>query len=170
MQLMLYLEAAIDEAETARQNKPPRKPAGVFYFKIAEPMTEITAGTPSQEEIDDKIQKAFRLNGVVVDEPAVIRSVAGDFTGVSDTIPVRLNKEGNFAGTGAGNLLTTDEFDELREKVGEKVRELCNSLAKGDIAVHPMKTHNTSACAYCKYKGICRFDTIFEGCSYNIVQ
>ncbi len=170
LQLMLYLEAAIDEAETARQNKPPRKPAGVFYFKIAEPMTEITAGTPSQEEIEDKIQKAFRLNGVVVDEPAVIRSVAGDFTGVSDTIPVRLNKEGVFAGTGAGNLLTADEFDELREKVGQKVSELCNSLAKGDIAVHPMKTHNTSACAYCNYKGICRFDTIFEGCSYNIVH
>ncbi len=170
LQLMLYLEAAIDEAETARQNKPPRKPAGVFYFKIAEPMTEIAAGSPSQEEIDDKIQKAFRLNGVVVDEPAVIKSVAGDFSGVSKVIPVRFGKDETYSGTGEGNLLTADEFDELREKVGEKVSELCNSLAKGDIAVHPMKTHTTSACAYCNYKGICRFDTIFEGCSYNIVR
>ena len=67
-------------------------------------------------------------------------------------------------------MLTEDEFDELRKEVGKKVTEICNSLAEGGIEIHPMKTDKTSACAFCKYKGICRFDTIFDGCKYNIVD
>ena len=85
-------------------------------------------------------------------------------------LPIRKNKEGELSGTGEGNFLTEDEFDTLRKEVGKKVTELCKSLAEGGIQLHPMKTKNTSACAYCSYKGICRFDTIFEGCKYNIVE
>ena len=67
-------------------------------------------------------------------------------------------------------MLSDEEFVKLREVVSEKVCELCDSLADGSIEIHPMKTHDTSACAYCQYKGICRFDTIFEGCGYNIIK
>ena len=161
LQLMLYLEASLERR---------RKPAGVFYFKISEPMIDATGTTMGEEEIADKIQKAFKLNGVIVDNPNVIRSVAGDFSGISDVVPIRINKEGVVSGTGEGNLLTEDEFDELRKEVGKKVTEICNSLAEGGIEIHPMKTDKTSACAFCKYKGICRFDTIFDGCKYNIVD
>ncbi len=161
LQLMLYLEASLERR---------RKPAGVFYFKISEPMIDTTGASPDEEEIADKIQKSFKLNGVIVDNPTVIRSVAGDFSGISDVAPIRINKEGLVSGTGEGNLLTEDEFDELRKEVGKKVTEICSSLADGGIEIHPMKTDKTSACAFCEYKGICRFDTIFEGCKYNIVD
>ena len=161
LQLMLYLEASLERR---------RKPAGVFYFKISEPMIDATGTTMDEEEIADKIQKSFKLNGVIVDNPNVIRSVAGDFSGISDVAPIRINKEGVVSGTGSDNLLTEEEFDELRKEVGKKVTEICKSLTEGGIEIHPMKTDKTSACAFCKYKGICRFDTIFEGCKYNIVE
>ncbi len=161
LQLMLYLEAALEHK---------RKPAGVFYFKISEPMIDTTGTAQAEEEIAEKIQKSFRLNGVIVDNPDVIRSVAGEFSGISCVAPIRINKEGIVSGAGEGNLLTEDEFDKLRAEVGEKVREICNRLADGGLQIHPMKTKNTSACAFCQYKGICRFDTIFEGCKYNIIK
>ena len=161
LQLMLYLEASLTG---------DRKPAGVFYFRISEPMIDATGTTMSEEEIAERIKKTFKLNGVLVDQPDVIRSIAGDFSGISDVLPIRKNKEGELSGTGEGNLLTEDEFETLRKEVGKKVTELCKSLAEGEIQLHPMKTKNTSACAYCSYKGICRFDTIFEGCKYNIVE
>ena len=161
LQLMLYLEASLERR---------RKPAGVFYFKISEPMIDATGATIDEEEIADKIQKSFKLNGVIVDNPNVIRSVAGDFSGISDVAPIRINKEGVVSGTGSDNLLTEEEFDELRKEVGKKVTKICKSLTEGGIEIHPMKTDKTSACAFCKYKGICRFDTIFEGCKYNIVD
>lgn len=160
LQLMLYLEASLERR---------MKPAGVFYFKISEPMVDASGAAIGPEEISDKIQKSFKLNGVIVDDPNVIRNVAGDFSGISDVVPIRINKEGLISGTGKDNLLTDGEFESLREKVCEKVTDICKSLAGGGIEIHPMKTAATSACAYCRYKGICRFDTIFEGCSYNII-
>lgn len=160
LQLMLYLEASLERR---------MKPAGVFYFKISEPMVDASGAAIGPEEISDKIQKSFKLNGVIVDDPNVIRNVAGDFSGISDVVPIRINKEGLISGTGKDNLLTDEEFGSLREKVREKVTDICKSLAGGGIEIHPMKTAATSACAYCRYKGICRFDTIFEGCSYNII-
>lgn len=160
LQLMLYLEASLERR---------MKPAGVFYFKISEPMVDASGAAIGPEEISDKIQKSFKLNGVIVDDPNVIRNVAGDFSGISDVVPIRINKEGLISGTGKDNLLTDEEFESLREKVCEKVTDICKSLAGGRIEIHPMKTAATSACAYCRYKGICRFDTIFDGCSYNII-
>ena len=160
LQLMLYLEASLERR---------MKPAGVFYFKISEPMVDASGAAIGPEEISDKIQKSFKLNGVIVDDPNVIRNVAGDFSGISDVVPIRINKEGLISGTGKDNLRTDEEFESLREKVREKVTDICKSLAGGGIEIHPMKTAATSACAYCRYKGICRFDTIFEGCSYNMI-
>ena len=161
LQLMLYLEAALEQE---------RRPAGVFYFKINEPMIDMSGKAVDPDEVSDKVQKSYKLNGVIVDDPNVIRNVAGDFSGISDIVPIRINKDGVVSGTGKDNLLSDEEFAKLREVVGEKVGELCGSLADGSIEIYPMKTRDTSACAYCRYKGICRFDTIFEGCRYNIIK
>jgi ATP-dependent helicase/nuclease subunit B len=160
LQLMLYLEASLEKT---------RKPAGVFYFNISEPLIDSSAKAAAADEIADQVKKTFKLNGVIVDDPAVIHSVAGDFSGYSDILPLRANKEGEITPTGKGSLLTEAEFAELQETVGAKVTEICQNLANGDISIHPMKTRERSACTYCQYKGICRFDTIFEGCSYNII-
>ena len=58
----------------------------------------------------------------------------------------------------------------LQEAVKQKVKEACKELLDGKIDAHPMKTKERSACTYCRYKGICMFDTMFEGCSYNIIN
>lgn len=160
LQLMLYLSASMEQS---------RRPAGVFYFNISEPLIDISAKKADVEDISDKVKKTFRLNGVVVDDPAVIRSVAGDFTGYSDVLPLRNTKEGKTVSTAKDGLLTEEEFAQLQDAVGDKVVEICQNLVDGNIDIHPMKTRDRSACTYCQYKGICRFDTIFEGCSYNII-
>ena len=145
-----------------------RRPAGVFYFNISEPMIDMSAKVIDEDEIEDKVKKNFKLNGVIVDDPDVIRNVAGDFSGYSDILPLRKGKEG-VAATGSEGLLSEEQFEELRDAVSKKVRSICADLAEGRIDIHPMKTGERSACTYCSYKGICRFDTIFDGCSYNII-
>lgn len=159
LQLMLYLEASMEKK---------RRPAGVFYFNISEPMIDMSAKVIDEDEIEDKVKKNFKLNGVIVDDPDVIRNVAGDFSGYSDILPLRKGKEG-VAATGSEGLLSEEQFEELRDAVSKKVRSICADLAQGRIDIHPMKTGDRSACTYCSYKGICRFDTIFDGCSYNII-
>jgi len=159
LQLMLYLAAACGQE---------KKPAGVFYFRITEPMADATGKDWDAEELGREIRKNFKLNGVMVDDPQVIRSIAGDFSGFSEIVPLRAGKE-KISGTGKENLISEEDFAQLREAVMSKTVEICRNLVDGNIDIHPMKTKERSACTFCEYRGICRFDTVFAGCSYNIV-
>ncbi len=160
LQLMLYLQAACDNR---------KKPAGVFYFKIKDPVVDFSYKDVDEEALEKEIRKSFKLDGIMVDDPEVIHGIAGEFEGFSEIVPIKNTKEG-VKNTGKEGLLTEEEFEKLQEVVGEKVKELCRDLTDGKIDVHPMKTKERSACTYCSYKGICRFDTAFEGCSYNIIK
>ena len=159
LQLMLYLQAACGEN---------RKPAGVFYFHIADPSIDCTDKDTDPDTLAREIQKSFKLNGAMVNDPQVIASVAGDFEGFSPIVPLRAGKE-KISGTGSDSLLEEEEFQELEEAVRTKAAELCRQLTEGEIDIKPMKTKTGSACTFCEYRGICRFDTIFAGCSYRIV-
>ena len=169
LQLMLYLEAALGGE---------KKPAGVFYFHISEPFINMTGKKDPERDPDgaDELKKAiakeFRLNGVLVDDPDVIRSIAGDFQGYSDIIPVRVNKDGDYVSTGKTEeqVLTEDQFAGLRDKVADVVSEKVAELLRGRVDINPMKTRERSACTFCEYHGICRFDTIFEGNKWNPVD
>lgn len=159
LQLMLYLQAVCQTG---------KKPAGVFYFKIKEPMADFSQKEPDVETLEKEIRKSFKLDGIMVDSPEVIEDIAGEFEGFSEIVPIRKTKEG-IKNTGKEGLLPEENFAELQVAVADKIEEICSDLVAGKIDVHPMKTKDRSACTYCKYKGICRFDTIFEGCSYNII-
>ena len=83
-------------------------------------------------------------------------------------MPIRATADG-IRNTGKNGLMAEEEFAELQSAAADRIRQACIDLAKGKIDIHPMKTEETSACAFCRYKGICRFDTVFEGCSFNII-
>ena len=162
LQLMVYLQAACENE---------KKPAGVFYFRITEPMAELTPDKMDQETVEKEIRKNFKLDGILVDDPVVITDIAGEFGGYSDIIPIKKTKDGydSSSRSGQNGLMTEEDFRNLQKVVYDKIKDACQDLLNGRIDAHPMKTRDKSACTYCQYKGICRFDTVFEGCRYNIV-
>lgn len=175
LQLMLYLRAALgahpagSSGEINRDN--PFKPAGVFYFEIAEPQIDVTE-VPKEdypERVKAERKKRFKLDGVVLDDHSVIESIAGEFYGWSDILPVRKTKEGLYAGATEKKLLKEEDFSELLDAVDRKVKELCAELAEGSIDIRPKKVKDETACRFCLYKSICCFDLSFEGCSYDVV-
>lgn len=178
LQLMLYLKAA-----TAIKAKPPKeskqeslengfRPAGVFYFRLDEPM--INASNMDRENFEKKVKeevrKSFKLDGIMVDEPDVIESIAGDFSGSSDIVSIRRNKEGLVVGTSKDKLLSPEEFSALQQSVDVKITQLCAELAEGNVDIKPKKVKEQTACTYCLYRSICHFDLAFEGCSYEVVK
>ncbi|MDO4552087.1 MAG: PD-(D/E)XK nuclease family protein [Bacillota bacterium] len=165
LQLMLYLEAALRGLREAR-------PAGVFYFGIAELMVDASACTPEdmQSRLGKELGKAFRLDGTLLDDPKLIQSIGGDFTGYSDILPVQRSASGAFSGNSPGRLLKEEDFEALRKGVNRTVDGLCRSLTEGCIDVRPKKTGELTACTYCQYKSICSFDLSFDGCTYDVVK
>ncbi|NLY70442.1 MAG: hypothetical protein GX076_01965, partial [Clostridiales bacterium] len=169
LQLMLYLKAAI---QGMQKRNIPAKPAGVFYFEIADPLIDATDlnNNVLKEKIENELKKRYKLDGVVINDPAVLESIAGDFDGYSDILQVRKAKDGSYQGTGDNRLLEEDEFEALNSVVDKIINELCSSLASGVIDIHPKKTKKNDACEYCGYKSICNFDLSFDGCSCELVK
>lgn len=172
LQLMLYLRAALGANSREANRDNPFKPAGVFYFEIAEP--QINVSDVPEEDYTDRVEaekkKSFKLDGVVLDNRDIIESIAGEFSGYSDILPVRKTKDGAYAGTTEKKLLKEEDFSELLETVNHKVEELCGELAAGSIEIKPKKVKDETACRFCLYKSICCFDLSFEGCSYDVVK
>ena len=159
LQLMLYLKAA-------KEND--KKPAGVFYFHISEPMIDTKGKEMDEEKLQAEIKKSFKMNGVMIDDPDTVKSMAGEFTGYSDIIPAYRYKVGNIKNT--DSVLSEEKFTELENDVDSKVKEIAERLTMGEYEAHPMKTRERSACTYCKYHGICLFDTEFDGNSWNVIS
>ncbi|MBK5246309.1 MAG: PD-(D/E)XK nuclease family protein, partial [Peptostreptococcaceae bacterium] len=164
LQLMLYLKAAQDAVD------PSVVGGGVFYFQIDEPI--IDASQMGQnldlEKIDGETLKSFKLDGIMLDDAEVIKSIAGDFTGYSKIFSIRDTKEG-IKGTSEGKLLSSEEFLQLRKAVDEKMMELCGDIISGEVPAKPKKTKTAKACDYCQYKSVCGFDLAFEGYEYDVV-
>lgn len=172
LQLMLYLRAAMGPAPFGETSGNPFRPAGVFYFEIAEPQIDITDAAEEDytEKVRSERKKSFKLDGIVLDDQSIIESIAGEFSGFSDILPVRRTKEGLYAGTTDRKLLKEEDFAELLDAVNGKVGDLCRELSEGSVDIRPKKVRDESACRYCRYKSICCFDLSFEGCSYEVVK
>ncbi|MDR1573937.1 MAG: exodeoxyribonuclease V subunit gamma [Clostridiales Family XIII bacterium] len=185
LQLMLYLEVVTGSpvlgtaAPAASATAPPLRPAGVFYFKIGEPQTDCALwpdGESAARKAELALHKSFRLDGVVLDDQAVLRAIAGErfeephyANNRSNILPVRVDAD---KATGelrlvksAYNtraLLDEEAFDRLRADVAGRVRALCADLADGVIDARPMRTNKENACTYCRFGGICGYDAAFD--------
>ena len=166
LQLMLYLRAVTESAGAQSM-----RPAGVFYFHIHEPLVEADRDGREllQTEVEAQILKGFRMDGVLLDDPAVIQSVAGEFDSYSSLLPLRKTKTG-IQETRDGVLLSEEAFAELREAVKQTVNALCEELAEGRVDVHPKKSGIMTACTYCANKNICNFELSFDGCRYDVIK
>jgi ATP-dependent helicase/nuclease subunit B len=172
LQLMLYLRAAMGPASFGETSGNPFRPAGVFYFEIAEPQIDVTDATDEDytEKVRSERKKSFKLDGIVLDDQSIIESIAGEFSGFSDILPVRKTKEGIYTGTTDRKLLKEEDFAELLDTVNGKVEDLCRELSEGSVDIRPKKVRDETACRYCRYKSICCFDLSFEGCTYEVVK
>ena len=166
LQLMLYLQGALEGVQGKDGDGQKAEPAGVFYFMIGEPSVN-TEGISAQDladKVTETVEKSFKMNGLMVDDPAVIRSVAGDFDKSSLVVPLSRKKDGTLSKTSEASILTASDFTEFREEVGEVIQDLCQQICDGEISPSPRKTKHVDACQYCDFKSVCYFDTAFSGC------
>ncbi|MCI2147854.1 MAG: PD-(D/E)XK nuclease family protein, partial [Clostridiales bacterium] len=99
-----------------------------------------------------------------------VREVAGELMPKesSSVVAVKKLKSGELGKS--GTLISEEDFQKLQEEVAGKVTELITEMHQGNIDIHPMKNGDDTACKYCEYKSICRFDPAFKGNKYNIIR
>ncbi len=153
LQLSTYLEGALGDGRS--------KPAGMFYFRIADPaaeasLDEVTGGKISSKVIES-IEKDYALSGMVVDDAEVLNAIDSGIAGEgrSDIINYELSSKGTVK---CPALVSPEELDSFREEFRQALNGICKSLTDGEISPRPRNIdRGVSSCARCDYRSICLY-------------
>ena len=146
LQMLLYL-AAVSGNGAARYGARPH-PAGVLYMPSAEPQITGSRGMGAKRAKAER-DKALRMNGLVLDDPDVLRAM--EEKGEGKFIPVTL-KDGEPARR--DNVATPAELESVLSHVCRMVEEMARELHEGHIEAEPV-SGGTDACLWCPYGAVC---------------
>jgi ATP-dependent helicase/nuclease subunit B len=166
LQLFVYLLAVLKSnrlESDAAITKNSFKPAALFYFKIDDPLINVT--DMDLTEIEDKIRKKLRMNGLVLKDVALVRAMDRDLQGNSDILPLGIKNNGEFSA--ASSVLEAEEFDILFDYLQDLLKEIGTQMVNGQIRIEPVKTDKWKACDRCIYHAICQFDKMFDANRYK---
>lgn len=175
MQLMIYLKAGTSELE--RKTKTVVIPAGVLYYNIDDPMAE---GKADKASIENVILKGLKMDGLLNEDNPVLPSLDSGFLGEngglaanrsSDILPFATNKDGTLKKI--SKTVTTKDFADLMEYTEKKLMDIRDEIMGGKIAINPYRKTDSAgetACGYCPYHSICRFDRKIAGNDYRILE
>ena len=174
IQLLLYLDAALAYEGMMRGKEV--KPAGVFYFKIDDPMIQDpTDGDPDvrkreaiEKSIQDSINKELKMNGLAIKNVEILKKIDRNLSSSSDILPVGLKKDGDFYAN--ASVASEEEFKMLIGYVRGMLKESGEEILQGKIGITPCKIAKYTPCGYCSYKGICQFDSRLEDNQYRVLK
>ena len=164
IQLLVYLDAILRNSEYIL--KKQAVPGAILYFKIDDPI--IRSNTElKDEEIQEEVLKKLKMDGLLLKDAKIVRSMDREMTTYSLVIPAAFKKDGDFSSNSA--VVTEEQFNILREYVNDKMIELCEDMLSGKIKIEPCKNDKTAYCQYCDYSSICQFDTSIKDNKYKII-
>ncbi|MEA4925335.1 MAG: helicase-exonuclease AddAB subunit AddB [Syntrophomonadaceae bacterium] len=164
LQLMIYLRAVM----ASFKDVPPErlKPAGVFYFKIEDPL--INSEAEIIANIEQEIARKLKMKGLVLEDARLIRKLDDQIAGSSAIIPVTMTVNGGFAKT--SSVLPVAGFAALIRHVEELLRKIGREIMAGAARIEPVKNGQRRACAYCAYPSVCQFDRLLPDNNYKNIR
>lgn len=161
LQLVVYLNAAL---EMEQKLHPDKKvvPAGIFYYRMQDPVLEKEDGA-GEQEMQEKLLKKLRPEGVLNEDGEILRMLDRNLGGDSLVIPAGLKKDGSLKAF--SSTVTTKQFGQLSGFVAGKLSKMAEQILAGEVAAKPFSDGKTSACDYCIYSDVCGFDRKIPGMS-----
>lgn len=163
-QLIIYLDALINDANYFGFNEI--KPAGIYYFKIDDPIVDYDAN----KFVQDRILDEMKLSGLGIKNIDILSRMDHNLieTNKSSVFDVKLTKKGDFYSN--AKVIDDKDFYLLRKHVKNYIKNVGNRIITGETNIFPLKkSSQITACSYCDYLGICQFDRQFSGNKYNVL-
>lgn len=168
LQLMVYLDAAVG-LEEKRHPGQEVIPAGVFYYRIEDPLVDKRQKTEdSGEEIQEDILKELKPDGVINCKDEVLAHLDRRMEGESLVVPVKYNKNGSLSKT--SKAVSEEEFAVMMQHAVGKVQSVHEQILKGEVEPRPYRNGQETGCDYCGYRNICGFDTRLNGYEYRRIR
>ena len=163
LQLITYLDAVCENEDLL--------PAGVLYFNLIDPVIK-SKKSLSEEEIEDKIRKKFKMQGLILADVDVVKMMDTNLeTGSSDIVPAYIGKEGNLSNTRSSSV-SRKQFEYLQKYTNKLIKQISSEILSGNIDINPYYNvkNKKTPCEYCAYKSICNFNGTDCANGYNYIN
>ncbi len=150
MQMLIYLFSV---CQNGRGELHDVQPAGILYMPSKGGYLS-TGRDVGREELLRKHREQYRMKGIVLNEPHVIRAM--EPTGKGEFIPVRLSEDDAIQQRSA--VISRAELERLQKLVEERVTGMADLLCDGRVEACPASGVGYSPCQYCDYKRVCGFE------------
>ncbi|MDQ1004160.1 ATP-dependent helicase/nuclease subunit B [Neobacillus niacini] len=158
LQMLTYLDIVITHSDELVEMKA--SPAGVLYFHVHNPLIS-TSKLLTIDEIEKEIMKKFKMNGLMVGDPDVLKMMDQTLeSGDSQIISAGIKKDGNL--TKKSKVASLNEFNDLRNYVRRLYQTTGEAIVDGQVAITPYKLKDKTPCTFCAYKSVCQFDESIE--------
>ena len=159
LQLVVYLNAAL-EMEQRLHPERVTVPAGIFYYRMQDPVLEKEAGA-DEKAMREKLLKKLRPDGIINEEYEVLELLDHGFSGDSLVIPAGRKKDGSLKA--ASKTITPEQFGILSRFARRKMTQLGERMLGGEVAPDPYESDGRTPCDYCDYADVCGFDRKIPG-------
>ena len=173
LQLVTYLGNAIRKAGALHPDAGEVIPAGMFYYLIGDPVLPYSRKETGTAE--ERRREALRMQGAVSGNRSLAalndRQLAesGGDEGEAEQISSKELKNSTVLQKQT-EILSKEDFSSLISYAGKRMKKDADRILGGDIEVHPFRSGDRSKCDYCKYHGICGFDTRIPGYRYRNIR
>lgn len=159
MQLVVYLNAAL-EMEQRLHPERVAVPAGIFYYRMQDPVLEKEAGA-DETAMRERLLKKLRPDGIINEDDEVLELLDHGFSGDSLVIPAGRKKDGSLKA--ASKTVTPEQFQTLSRFARRKLTQLGERMLGGEVAPDPYEADGRTPCDYCDYADVCGFDRKIPG-------
>ena len=163
LQLMVYLDAAV-QMEAKKHPGKEVIPAGVFYYRIEDPMVEKQEGL-QPEQVEEELLRELKPDGVINCKDEVLRHLDRNKEGESLAAPLKYNRDGSLSRT--SKAVPEEMFGVMMEHAVSQVKRVQERILDGEIGIRPYRRGQETGCDYCRYRNICGFDTEIGGYEYR---
>ena len=159
LQLVVYLNAAL-EMEQRLHPERVAVPAGIFYYRMQDPVLEKEAGA-DEAAMRERLLKKLRPDGIINEDDEVLELLDHGFSGDSLVIPAGRKKDGSLKA--ASKTVTPEQFQTLSRFARRKLTQLGERMLGGEVAPDPYEADGRTPCEYCDYADVCGFDRKIPG-------
>ena len=164
LQLMTYMNAAMESEQKSHENKQII-PAALLYYHITDPCIQTDGLEMDEELLNEKIMKELRTKGVVNADRDIVMLLDTQLTGKSDVIPVELKQSGEYAA--ASKVMSKEQLQLISDYTELKIKKLAVGIMSGNINIHPFDNGKLCACTFCNFQSVCKFDKRLPGFCSN---
>lgn len=147
LQLIIYMIAVSDD-------KKDLEPIGAFYISLKDELENFSYSITDEKKLEASLDKKFALDGILLDKDGKALTIMDrDSNGKRSPI-VRARR--NYK-------ISEEDFEKLKFFVKDLAKDLIKDIKAGKIKLAPLREDkNYSACTFCDYKGICKFDKTID--------